>query len=331
VKFLRDNKKTFVVRHGTYTTTIETEHGKNKYETHQFNNRVFIAAAMIRKDVVNSVVGKQIMEADHEKINFGHHQKLEPFNAKEVLNIDISGAYASCLYVNGLITDNTFKYLKRLRKEERLPSVGMLAKSACLWKYENGECVDIVVERSKTAQVFFYLIEEINYVMRGIQWELGKHFYFYWVDGVFFSKDTPKHLITNVENLLINKGYQFKYEEVTNFKLSKSKKVALGIISSGFTEHMVQDRAVLLGIEHVYVGREPKLDILKTWCVNLGYSLDEVAIIGDDLNDLPVMQAVGLAVCPASAVSKVKSAADIILSRKGGDACVREFIDNYLL
>ena len=59
--------------------------------------------------------------------------------------------------------------------------------------------------------------------------------------------------------------------------------------------------------------------------------LDEVAIIGDDLNDLPVMQAVGLAVCPASAVSKVKSAADIILSRKGGDACVREFIDNYLL
>lgn len=244
VKFLRDNKKTFVVRHGTYTTTIETEHGKNKYETHQFNNRVFIAAAMIRKDVVNSVVGKQIMESDHEKINFGHHQKLEPFNAKEVLNIDISGAYASCLYVNGLITDNTFKYLKRLRKEERLPSVGMLAKSACLWKYKDGECVDIVVERSKTAQVFFYLIEEINYVMRGIQWELGKHFYFYWVDGVFFSKDTPKHLITNVENLLISKNYQFKYEEVTNFKLSKNKKsvFTIDMIKNGeFKKYQFQD------------------------------------------------------------------------------------------
>jgi len=106
--------------------------------------------------------------------------------------------------------------------------------------------------------------------------------------------------------------------------------LTLGILSSGFTEHMVQDRATLLGIEHVYVGREPKLDILNTWCTELGYSLDEVAIIGDDLNDLPVMQAVGLAVCPASAVSKVKSVADIILSRKGGDACVREFIDNYL-
>jgi hypothetical protein len=223
VKFLRDNKKTFVVRHGTYTTTVETQHGKNKYETHQFSDRVFIAAAMIRKDVVNSEMGQRIMELPHEKINFGHHQKLEPFKADEVLNIDISGAYATCLYVNGLITDKTFKYLKKLRKDERLPSVGMLAKSACLWKYDVGECVDIVVERSKTAQVFYYLIEEINYVMRSIQWELGKHFYFYWVDGVFFAKDTPKRLITNVENLLTSKNYLYKYEEVKNFKLSKNK------------------------------------------------------------------------------------------------------------
>jgi 3-deoxy-D-manno-octulosonate 8-phosphate phosphatase (KDO 8-P phosphatase) len=151
-----------------------------------------------------------------------------------------------------------------------------------------------------------------------------------------------KMLILDVDGVLTDggmyvseKGDQMKryhtQDGLALLELSKSKKVTLGIISSGFTEHMVQDRAALLGIEHVYVGREPKLDILKTWCVNLGYGLDEVAIIGDDLNDLPVMQAVGLAVCPASAVSKVKSAADIILSRKGGDACVREFIDNYLL
>lgn len=151
-----------------------------------------------------------------------------------------------------------------------------------------------------------------------------------------------KMLILDVDGVLTDggmyvseKGDQMKryhtQDGLALLELSKSKKVTLGIISSGFTEHMVQDRAALLGIEHVYVGREPKLDILNNWCTELGYSLKEVAIIGDDLNDLPVMQAVGLAVCPASAVSKVKSAADIILSRKGGDACVREFIDNYLL
>ena len=150
-----------------------------------------------------------------------------------------------------------------------------------------------------------------------------------------------KMLILDVDGVLTDggmyvseKGDQMKryhtHDGLALLELGKSKKLTLGILSSGFTEHIVQDRATLLGIEHVYVGREPKLDILNTWCTELGYSLDEVAIIGDDLNDLPVMQAVGLAVCPASAVSKVKSVADIILSRKGGDACVREFIDNYL-
>lgn len=150
-----------------------------------------------------------------------------------------------------------------------------------------------------------------------------------------------KMLILDVDGVLTDggmyvseKGDQMKryhtHDGLALLELGKSKKITLGILSSGFTEHMVQDRAALLGIDHVYVGREPKLDILNTWCAQLGYSLDEVAIIGDDLNDLPVMQAVGLAVCPSSAVSKVKSVADIILSRKGGDACVREFIDNYL-
>ena len=150
-----------------------------------------------------------------------------------------------------------------------------------------------------------------------------------------------KMLILDVDGVLTDggmyvseKGDQMKryhtHDGLALLELGKSKKLTLGILSSGFTEHMVQDRAALLGIEHVYVGREPKLDILNIWCAELGYSLDEVAIIGDDLNDLPVMQAAGLAVCPASAVSKVKNVADIILSRKGGDACVREFIDNYL-
>jgi YrbI family 3-deoxy-D-manno-octulosonate 8-phosphate phosphatase len=111
----------------------------------------------------------------------------------------------------------------------------------------------------------------------------------------------------------------------------KNGPVQLGIISSGFTEHMVQDRASLLGIDRVYVGRDAKLDVLNEWCLELGISLNEVGIIGDDVNDLPVMKAVGLAVCPSSAVNSVKSECHIILSRKGGDACVREFIDHYLL
>jgi YrbI family 3-deoxy-D-manno-octulosonate 8-phosphate phosphatase len=105
----------------------------------------------------------------------------------------------------------------------------------------------------------------------------------------------------------------------------------IGIISSGFTNNMVQSRASLLGIQNCYVGREPKIQILEKWCSELQIELSEVAIIGDDINDLEIMRKVGLAVCPANAVNQVKSQSHIILTKKGGDGCVREFIDTYLL
>jgi len=107
--------------------------------------------------------------------------------------------------------------------------------------------------------------------------------------------------------------------------------VEVGIISSGFTSNIVQSRAALLGIQKCYVGREPKLAILQEWCTELGIELSHVANIGDDINDLEIMKNVGLAVCPANAVNAVKSQSHIILTKKGGDGCVREFIDTYLL
>jgi YrbI family 3-deoxy-D-manno-octulosonate 8-phosphate phosphatase len=154
--------------------------------------------------------------------------------------------------------------------------------------------------------------------------------------------DRLKLLILDVDGVLTDggmfmseKGDQLKryhtQDGLAIMHVVKNGPVQLGIISSGFTEHMVQDRASLLGIDRVYVGRDAKLDVLNQWCLELGIRLDEVGIIGDDVNDLPVMKAVGLAVCPASAVNSVKSECHIILSRKGGDACVREFIDHYLL
>jgi len=224
IDFLVGNKKTFTVRHGTYTTFVETEHGKNKYETARFDNRVFIASNMIKKDVKNSEHGREVMAGKHSKVNFYHKQDLQPFTAERVLNIDISSAYATCLLNSGLITEKTYDYLKRLRKEERLPAIGMLARSACYWEYVEGKCTDIHVERAETAQVFFYLIEEINLLMQSIQWELGKYFYFYWVDGVFFDYDTPPRLIAKAESILIEAGYRYKYEQVTDFRLTKDKR-----------------------------------------------------------------------------------------------------------
>jgi YrbI family 3-deoxy-D-manno-octulosonate 8-phosphate phosphatase len=63
----------------------------------------------------------------------------------------------------------------------------------------------------------------------------------------------------------------------------------------------------------------------------LKLSLDEVALIGDDVNDIEMIANIGLSACPSDAVGAVKTKVDLILSKKGGEGCVREFIDAYLL
>ena len=105
----------------------------------------------------------------------------------------------------------------------------------------------------------------------------------------------------------------------------------VGILSSGFKAEAVTERAKLLGIQHCTVTREPKIDVLKKLCSELKIELNNVAMIGDDINDLEVIKAIGFSACPANAVQRVKTEVDIILNNNGGEGCVREFIDNFLL
>lgn len=150
-----------------------------------------------------------------------------------------------------------------------------------------------------------------------------------------------KLLILDVDGVMTDAGMFFsengdqikKYNAKDGMAIMALKKhgVEVGIISSGFKLEMVKARAELLGIEHLYVGRDPKMEILKGWCEKLNIDLAEVGIIGDDINDLQVMKSVGFSAAPADAVPVVKQHVDLVLQAKGGRGCVREFIDHYLL
>lgn len=150
-----------------------------------------------------------------------------------------------------------------------------------------------------------------------------------------------KLLILDVDGVMTDAGMFFtengdqfkKYNAKDGMAIMALNKIGVqaAIISSGFKLEMVKARASLLKIQHVYVGQEPKMDILNQWCDQLNIKLAEVAIIGDDINDLAVMNAVGFSVAPADAVLKVKETVDLVLQTKGGQGCVREFIDFYLL
>ncbi|MFM2225523.1 MAG: hypothetical protein RJA07_1725 [Bacteroidota bacterium] len=114
-------------------------------------------------------------------------------------------------------------------------------------------------------------------------------------------------------------GLAIRYLTKNNFQV--------GIISASISKEIVKYRANMLGIQHLYIGEKNKLEILTEWIKNLNINFENVAYVGDDVNDLSVIQKVALSACPADAVDAVKKQCHIVLQRNGGDACVREFIE----
>jgi N-acylneuraminate cytidylyltransferase len=99
--------------------------------------------------------------------------------------------------------------------------------------------------------------------------------------------------------------------------------VAVAIIS-GEDSAIVHARAAKLNIDDVFSGISNKLDVVWDLCAWRKVAPDEVAYIGDDLNDLSAMECVGLACAVVDAAEPVKDIAHYVTQRRGGDGAVRE-------
>ena len=147
--------------------------------------------------------------------------------------------------------------------------------------------------------------------------------------------------ITDVDGVMTDGGMYFSStgEEMKRFSARDGMAVGIcrdhgieyGIISAGHSLKLVEARAKVLKVEHVYVGYTPKIQILNEWMIKFNLKAEEIAYIGDDLTDIEVMNTVGLSACPADAAKKAKENADIVLSKNGGYGCIREFVEDYLV
>jgi YrbI family 3-deoxy-D-manno-octulosonate 8-phosphate phosphatase len=102
--------------------------------------------------------------------------------------------------------------------------------------------------------------------------------------------------------------------------------VAVAIIS-GEDSAIVHARAAKLKIDDVFCGASNKRTAIDELCSRHGLGLDEVAFIGDDLNDLPALECVGLACAVADAAEPVQAVAHYVTQRRGGDGAVRELCE----
>lgn len=150
----------------------------------------------------------------------------------------------------------------------------------------------------------------------------------------------PKLVITDIDGVWTDGGmyYDESGNEFKKFNTSdsagvlfcKSLNIPVAIIT-GENAKSVESRAKKLKVDHVFTGIKDKLTCASAICHELGISLADVAFIGDDLYDIPLLQKVGLSACPANAPEYVKKICKWKLTVAGGQGAFRHFIEMILV
>ena len=102
--------------------------------------------------------------------------------------------------------------------------------------------------------------------------------------------------------------------------------IEVGILS-GRASGALERRAADLGIDVLIQGRDDKGPAFEEFLATQGTTPERVAYVGDDLQDLPVLERVGLSFAPADAVEAVRRQVDHVLTTAGGAGAVREVVE----
>ena len=148
-----------------------------------------------------------------------------------------------------------------------------------------------------------------------------------------------KLFATDVDGVLTDAGmyYGESGEELKKFhtrdgmgiKLLQAEGVMIAIITSEQTK-IVARRAKKLGITEVFQGAKDKVSVLTHLSEKFAIPFEQMAYMGDDVNDVGALQTVGYAAAPADCVDQVRQMVHYVCQKNGGEGAVREVIDMIL-
>lgn len=150
----------------------------------------------------------------------------------------------------------------------------------------------------------------------------------------------PKLILTDIDGVWTDGGmyYDQTGNELKKFNtydsagvlFCKLNNIPIGIIT-GETTKIVENRANKLKVDFLFQGADKKLEIVQSLCADLQITLDDVAYLGDDLNDMDLLEKVGFSGAPTSAPFYVKKLVNVVLDKKGGEGVFREFVELILI
>ena len=121
----------------------------------------------------------------------------------------------------------------------------------------------------------------------------------------------------------------FNVKDGLGIRLLMETGIKIGVVT-GRSSKALRHRCKNLGIEHIFDGINDKSGALNIILDRTGVTAEEIAFIGDDLPDLPLMKRVGLSIAVADAHPTVLATSDMVTSAKGGAGAVREVCEAIL-
>lgn len=122
---------------------------------------------------------------------------------------------------------------------------------------------------------------------------------------------------------------RFCFQDIMGVSLARQAGLALALIS-GEDSPLVDRFAAKMGIADVYKGCKDKAAALRQFAAARSLRLEEIAFMGDDVNDVPAMEICGLPVSPANGHPAARAEASLVTQSAGGHGAVRELLDRLL-
>jgi len=119
---------------------------------------------------------------------------------------------------------------------------------------------------------------------------------------------------------------KFNVKDGMGIKRVQAAGVKIAIITASSTPS-ISHRGQQLGVDYIFLDCQEKLATLVRICNELNINLDQVGHVGDDVNDLPVLDAVGCPMTVSDATDEAIAAALFVTKKKGGEGAVREICD----
>lgn len=146
-----------------------------------------------------------------------------------------------------------------------------------------------------------------------------------------------KLMLTDNDGVMTDTGvyYSDRGEELKRYsvrdgmgveRLKKVLNINTGIITGENSPSLIK-RCEKLGIESLYLGTKDKLEVFHTILKEKKLQPENIAYIGDDYNDIEIINAAGLTACPADAMPHITTLVDYICGAPGGRGAFRDFAE----